>query len=163
MPLLPGPLWSGVVAPDMGQIELNCVLTLSWIVRNRTVLLFWHVYYVLMLNWIIWNRTVSLNRIAWNRNFLTLLMLKWIVWNRTDYLYKNGFGIKMTNNGWYAIKPKQPTIALCPVDWGCRIHRLLLCRGVRPHPPTSVLDMTLNNLMVRFQWCSSFRECVNGF
>ena len=31
----------------------------------------------------------------------------------------------------------------CPVGWGCRIHRLLLCRGVRP-PPTSVLDMTLN-------------------
>ena len=22
----------------------------------------------------------------------------------------------------------------CPVGWGCRIHRLLLCRGVRPHP-----------------------------
>ena len=22
----------------------------------------------------------------------------------------------------------------CPVDWGCRIHRLLLCRGVRPPP-----------------------------
>ena len=20
----------------------------------------------------------------------------------------------------------------CPVSWGCRIHRLLLCRGVRP-------------------------------
>ena len=23
---------------------------------------------------------------------------------------------------------------LCPVGWGCRIHRLLLCRGVRPLP-----------------------------
>ena len=22
----------------------------------------------------------------------------------------------------------------CPVGWGCRIHRLHLCRGVRPHP-----------------------------
>ena len=22
----------------------------------------------------------------------------------------------------------------CPVGWGCRIHRLLLCRGVRPSP-----------------------------
>ena len=31
-----------------------------------------------------------------------------------------------------------------------QIHRLLLCWGVR-HPPTSVLDMTPNNLMVRFQ------------
>ena len=28
----------------------------------------------------------------------------------------------------------------CPVGWGCRIHWLLLCRGVNP-PPTSVLDM----------------------
>ena len=25
----------------------------------------------------------------------------------------------------------------CPVGWGCRIHRLLLCRGVRPHPRVS--------------------------
>ena len=33
LPLLPGPVWSEVVAPDrvlsMGQIELNCVLILS--------------------------------------------------------------------------------------------------------------------------------------
>ena len=27
------------------------------------------------------------------------------------------------------------------------------------NPPTSVLDMTLNNLMVRFQQCRSFGEC----
>ena len=49
-------------------------------------------------------------------------------------------------------------IVVCPVGWDCRIHRLLLCRGVTP-PPTSVLDMTLNNLMVRFQQCWSFGEC----
>ena len=36
------------------------------------------------------------------------------------------------------------------VSWGCRIHR---------PPLTSVLDMTLNNLMVRFQWCWSFGKC----
>ena len=30
------------------------------------------------------------------------------------------------------------TFTRCPVGWGCRIHRLFLCRGVRP-PPTSVL------------------------
>ena len=40
-PLLPGPLWPGVVAPDRvlskGQIELNCILMLNWIVRNRSV------------------------------------------------------------------------------------------------------------------------------
>ena len=34
----------------------------------------------------------------------------------------------------------------------CRKHQLLLYRGIRlPPPPTSVLDMTLNNLMVRHQ------------
>ena len=46
----------------------------------------------------------------------------------------------------------------CPVSWGCRIHWLHLCRGVRP-TLKSVLDMTLNNLMVRFQQCWSFGEC----
>ena len=34
-----------------------------------------------------------------------------------------------------------------PIGWGCRIHRLFLCRGVRL-PRTSVLDMTLNHLRV---------------
>ena len=72
LPLLPGPLWPGMVAPDrvlsMGQIELNCIL---------------------MLNWIVWIRTVWLNWIAWNRNVFDyqtvylhlncLLMLYWIV------------------------------------------------------------------------------------
>ena len=45
----------------------------------------------------------------------------------------------------------------CLVGWGCRIYQLHLCRGVRP--PMSVLDMILNNRMVRFQWCWSFGEC----
>ena len=46
----------------------------------------------------------------------------------------------------------------CPVCWVCRLHRLLLCKGSK----TSSIecpDMTLNNLMVRFQWCWSFGEC----
>ena len=46
----------------------------------------------------------------------------------------------------------------CSVGWDCRIHRLLLCRGVRPSPQTSVLSMTLNNLMMRFKQCWSFGE-----
>ena len=46
LPLLPGLLWPGVVAPDMGPIYG----------LNRTK-------GVLMLNWIVW-----LNWIAWNRN-----------------------------------------------------------------------------------------------
>ena len=39
LPLLPGPLWPGVIAPDrvlsMGQIELNCLLMLNWIVLKN--------------------------------------------------------------------------------------------------------------------------------
>ena len=39
--LLPSRLWPGVVALDkilsIGQIELICILTLNWIVWNRTV------------------------------------------------------------------------------------------------------------------------------
>ena len=39
-PSLSGPLWPWMVAPDsilsMGEMELNCVLMLSWFVRNRT-------------------------------------------------------------------------------------------------------------------------------
>ena len=52
LPSLQGPLCPRVVAPDralfIGQIELNCVLMLNWIVWNRTVL----------RNWIAWNRNV---------------------------------------------------------------------------------------------------------
>ena len=40
---------------------------------------------------------------------------------------------------------------------GCRIHRLHLYRGVR-RPLTGILNMTLNNLMIRFQVCCSFGE-----
>ena len=46
----------------------------------------------------------------------------------------------------------------CPVGWGCRIHRLLLCRGVKP-PQRVSWYMTINNLMVRLQQCWSFGEC----
>ena len=44
LPLLSGPLWPRVVVPDsvlsVGQIELNCVLMLNWIVCNRTVYMY---------------------------------------------------------------------------------------------------------------------------
>ncbi len=59
LPSLPGPLWPGVVAPvrvlTMGQIELNCVLMINWIVWDGTV---FYTVIVLMINWIARNRTV---------------------------------------------------------------------------------------------------------
>ena len=72
LPLLLGPLWPGVVAPDrvlsLGQIGLNCVLVLNCIAWNRTVLTFklrtyakliclkWKCF--CMLNWIVWTGTI---------------------------------------------------------------------------------------------------------
>ena len=80
LPLLPGSLRLGVVAPDrvlfLGQIELNCVLMLNWIVWNRTVS---DIETVLTLNWIVWNRTVLTFNCIWTK---TLLIPNWIVWIR---------------------------------------------------------------------------------
>ena len=64
LPLIPGLLWPGVVAPDrilsMGQIELNCILMLNWIVWNGTV---FDIEPILTLNWMFeieqfWHLTV---------------------------------------------------------------------------------------------------------
>ena len=47
----------------------------------------------------------------------------------------------------------------CPVSWSNRIHWQHLWREVNPPPTLSVLDMTLNPLMVRLQlW--RFRQCT---
>ena len=49
----------------------------------------------------------------WHLN--CVLMLNWIIWNKTVL-----------------------TLTLyCSVGWGCRIHWLHLCRGVRPHHPST--------------------------
>ena len=76
------------------------------------------------------------------------------------------------NSKWYLKKKREDinlielplplTQVYCPVGWGCKIHWLHLCRGVRP-PLTSVLYMTLNNLIVRFQWCWSFGDAEHLF
>ena len=73
----------------------------------------------------------------------------------------SGFLVKI----WWSQNPRDCLILSdgfipfdCPVGWGSRIPQLLLCRGVKP-PPTNILDITLNNLMVRFQWCWGFGEC----
>ena len=67
-PSLPGPLWPSMVALDrvlsMDQIELNCVLTLNWIVWNRTV---FDIETVLTLNWIVSNRTILTINCLWTK------------------------------------------------------------------------------------------------
>ena len=42
-------------------------------------------------------------------------------------------------------------ISNCPFGWGFRIHRLHHCRGVSPPLNECPGNMTLNNLMARFQ------------
>ena len=53
----------------------------------------------------------------------------------------------------YDISMMKPNLKKSIDSLDCRIHWLHLCRGVRPTPthPTSVLDMTLNYLMVRLK------------
>ena len=67
LPSLPGPLWSGVVAPDrvlsMSQIELNCVLMLNWIVWNRTVYMYKNVFSINNLQWLTYHKTKPNNHI----------------------------------------------------------------------------------------------------
>ena len=58
---------------------------------------------------------------------------------------------EISNYDWYPSHLHIPLLCLLsPVGWGCRIHRLHLCRGVRL-PQRNIQDMTLNNLMVRLQ------------
>ena len=58
---LPAPLYPGVVAPDrvlsVGQIELNCVLMLNWIVWNRTVYMYKNGFGINNLLWLMCHKT----------------------------------------------------------------------------------------------------------
>ena len=71
-----------------------------------------------------------------------------IIWSLMSYCFRI---LDSANKKFIKFK-----ISACPVGWGCRIHRLHLCRGVTSHQK-SVLNMTLNNRIVRLQpW--SFRK-----
>ena len=81
LPSLSGLLWPGVVAPDrvlsMGQIELNYVLMLNLIARNRTVLTFKICTYV-KLNCFKWNCFCTPNWIVWKGTVFDLkVYLRW--------------------------------------------------------------------------------------
>ena len=61
LPSLPGLLWTEVVTPDrvllMGQIELNCVDMLNWIVLNKTVFMYKMDLALNNLQWLICHKT----------------------------------------------------------------------------------------------------------
>ena len=82
----------------------------------------------------------GLNRTKpWLNCFLHLsfvLILNWIAWNKTVLTSK-----------------------LCTYAGAVEYTDCTSAEGKDTPPPMSVLDMTLNNLMVRFQWCWGFGEC----
>ena len=78
-------------------------------------------------------------------NIHGLKLLIYIWWDQLDVVY-----YELLN------QPKPSQEITCPVGWGCRIHRLHLCRGIRL---PQWVSWTQNNLMVRFQYCWSFGEC----
>ena len=61
LPSLPGSLWPGVVAPDrvlsVGQIELNCVLMLNWIVWNISIYMYKNGFGFNNLQWLMCHKT----------------------------------------------------------------------------------------------------------
>ena len=92
LPSFSGLLWLGVVAPDMvismGQIELNCILTLNWILWNRAVSdnetlylslrEFFEIGLFCVLNWFVWSCTVYMFKID-----LALDNLQWLICHKT--------------------------------------------------------------------------------
>ena len=60
--------------------------------------------------------------------------------------------LKLGDKGLVKIFIEVPVIILHGlVGWGCIIHRLHFCKEVKPTSPTSILDMTLNNLIEMLQ------------
>ena len=94
LPSLPCQLWPRVAALDrvlsVGQIELNCVLMLNWIVWNRTVLTFncvwindWYLIEILVIHSNTWNHLTLMTEEN-SLNILTvflfyILTLDWAV------------------------------------------------------------------------------------
>ena len=101
---------------------------------NRTKACFFHYTDFCIYTAYLCGTEVFKIELSWHRN--CVFMLNWIIWNKTVWSFNSVY---------------------CPVSWGCRILWLHLCRGVRLPPISrSVLDMILNNPMVRFQQGWSF-------
>ena len=68
----------------------------------------------------------------------------------TDSMYQDKKEEEDSQSLGILLRLQQPITAMSiPVGWGCRIHQLFLCRGVRPHSTTSVLDMLLMEKLLK--------------
>ena len=90
----------------MSQIELNCVLMPNWIVWNRTVLIF-------------------------NLRLTKLFEIGLFICIKMDLALNNLLRL-ICHKTKQKKKQASETINDLPVGWGCRIHWLHFCRGVRP-------------------------------
>ena len=62
---------------------------------------------------------------------LTVSIYKMIANHFWIYMLKQD--LSLNNQQWLICHKTRPIqTKICPVGWGCRIHRLLLCRGVTP-------------------------------
>ena len=67
------------------------------------------------------------------------ILLRLLNWPKTKVVLQSIEANPVSNPVQYGSSPSQPWQKLfqlpnCPVSWGCRIHRLHLCRGVNPPP-----------------------------
>ena len=69
---------------------------------------------------------------------------RWLICNETKVIASNCYG---------------PILSQIGIFYHFVFLKLSNCIQGKTPPITSVLDMTLNNLMVRFLQCWSFREC----
>ena len=144
---LPGSLWPGIVAPDrflsMGLRELNCILMLNLIAWNKTILTSTLRPYTKLncLNgtvFVCWTELFAIELfftlklyLCWTELFaieLFFTLKLYLCWTELfEILYLKIIRIRLK----YLIISY---CIFCPVSWGCRIHWLHLCRGVRPPP-----------------------------
>ena len=158
-------LWGPISGSNRTICHLNCGQTndmLNWISWKITILSFngvqtnnWCLTELLVLNVNTWKHLTVCKQIIISKRNCSY----WIEISETIQLCANKQNKTKNKQKTNKQTNKTTTTTTCPVGWGCRIHRLLLCRGVRPLPPTSVLDMTINNQIVRLQQCWSFGEC----
>ena len=82
----------------------------------------------------------------WETCWKKCWILRWLFWKKLIFqllflffLGKYNFTLKNVLSPPFIKKPQHSIIldSDCPGGWGCKIHRLHRCRGVRPHPNES--------------------------
>ena len=123
LPLLPGPLWPGVVAPDrVLWVKYNCFCMLNWIVWNRTVY-----KYKLDLALITYNGwcDIKLNQPR-NHNYKSSITMPWtreekyfaslLIWRQNPLKFSQNKCNHLYDNDLLLRQETQKKVA-CPGSW----------------------------------------------